>query len=59
MLEEANLNFPEQTEVSFELGRALLLEGREDEARPYLEKVIADEPDSDFAASAKTLLGTS
>jgi tetratricopeptide (TPR) repeat protein len=59
LLEEAKLNFPEQTEVSFELGKALLLAGRDDEARPYLESVIADEPDSDFAASAKTLLGAS
>jgi len=59
LLEEAKLNFPEATEVSFELGKVLILMGRDDEARPYLEQVIADEPSSESAASARTLLGLS
>ena len=58
-LEEAQFNFPERTEVSLELGRLLILMGLDDEARPYLEQVIADEPGSDSAASARTLLGAS
>jgi tetratricopeptide (TPR) repeat protein len=59
LLEEAKLNFPEAIEVSLELGRVLILMGRDDEARPYLEQVIADEPSSEAAASARTLLGVS
>jgi len=57
LLEEARLTFPEAIEVSFELGKVLTLLGRDDEARPYLEQVIADEPSSDAAASARALLG--
>jgi len=56
-LEEAKLNFPEAIEVSLELGKVLILMGRDDEARPYLEQVIADEPSSEGAASARALLG--
>ena len=59
LLEEAMLNFPEEIEVSLELGKVLMLMGRDDEARPYLEQVIADEPSSEFAKSARTLLGIS
>jgi len=59
LLEEAKLNFPEATEVSFELGKVLILMGRDDEARPFLEQVISDEPSSDSAASARALLGLS
>ena len=59
LLEEAKLNFPERTEVSLELGKLLMLMGRDDEARPYLEQVIADQPTSEDAASARTLLGVS
>ena len=59
LLEEAQLNFPENIEVSLELGKVLLLLGRDDEARPYLEQVIADDPNSEFATSAKNLLGVS
>ena len=59
LLDEARLTFPEATEVSFELGKVLTLLGRDDEARPYLEQVIADEPSSDAAASARALLGVS
>jgi len=59
LLEEAKLNFPEATEVSFELGKVLILMGRDDEARPFLEQVISDEPGSDSAASARAMLGLS
>ena len=59
LLEEAKLTFPEAIEVSFELGKVLALLGRDDEARPYLEQVIADEPKSEAAASARALLGNS
>jgi tetratricopeptide (TPR) repeat protein len=59
LLEEAKLNFPEAIEISFELGKVLILMGRDDEARPYLEQVIADEPSSESAATARTLLGIS
>jgi tetratricopeptide (TPR) repeat protein len=59
LLEEAMLNFPDEIEVSLELGKLLMLMGREDEARPYLEQVIADEPSSELADSARALLGIS
>jgi tetratricopeptide (TPR) repeat protein len=59
LLEEAKLNFPDAIEVSLELGRVLILMGRDNEARPYLEQVITDEPTSEMAASAKILLGES
>jgi len=59
LLEEAKLNFPEAIEVSFELGKVLVLMGRDEEARPYLEQVIADEPTSESADAARTLLGMS
>jgi tetratricopeptide (TPR) repeat protein len=59
LLEEAMLNFPERPKISLELGRILILMGREDEARPHLEKVIENQPNSDLAASARTLLGAS
>lgn len=58
LLEEAQIEFPERAEVSLELGRVLILLDRDDEARPYLEQVIADQPDSEIAESARTLLGT-
>lgn len=59
LLEEAQLNFPEAIEVSLELGKVLILMGRNEEARPYLEEVIADDPNSDYATSARNLLGVS
>jgi len=58
LLLEAQLNFPERTDLSFELGKLLMIMGREDEARPYLERVVADAPNSNSAALAKSLLGT-
>ena len=59
LLEEAQLNYPEAIEVSLELGKVLILLGRDEEARPFLEQVIADDPNSDFATSARNLLDVS
>ncbi len=56
-LQEANLEFPDRTEVAFELGKLLMIMGKEEEARLYLEKVVTDAPDSSEAATARTLLG--
>jgi tetratricopeptide (TPR) repeat protein len=58
LLEEAQIEFPERPEIMLELGKVLILMGHDQEARPYLEQVIADQPDSEIAASARTLLGT-
>lgn len=57
LLREAQLEFPDRTEVVFELGKLLLIMGEEDEARIYLEQVIADAPESTQAESARTMLG--
>ncbi len=57
ILEEAKLEFPDSTEVAFEFGKLLMIMGDEEQARPYLEQVIADAPRSDEAAIARTLLG--
>jgi len=57
LLVEARLNFPDRSEVFFEMGKLLLLQGRDDEARRYLEKVIEDAPNSESADTAKSLLG--
>ena len=59
LLEQAMLKFPEAIEASLEMGKVLMLMGREDEARPYLEQVIADQPGSELADSARALLGKS
>jgi len=58
LLLEAIFNFSERTDLSFELGKLLMIMGRDDDARPYLERVIADAPGSDSAAMARSLLGT-
>jgi Tfp pilus assembly protein PilF len=58
LLEEARLNFPDRIEISFEMGKLLMLQGRDDEARPYLERVIEDAPDSESAETARSLLGS-
>ena len=58
LLVEAQLTFPERTDLSFELGKLLMIMGREDEARPYLQEVVSDAPNSDSAAMARSLLGT-
>jgi Tfp pilus assembly protein PilF len=57
LMEEARLKFPERTDASLVLGRLLVELGRPDEARPYLEQVIAEEPGSDLAKEATALLG--
>lgn len=56
-LQEANLEFPDQTQVAFEIGKLLMIMGEEEEARLYLEKVVADAPNSSEAATARALLG--
>ena len=55
-LEEARLNFPERTEVSLELGKVLLLMGRDNEAKEHLEHVIEAAPGSSSADTARSLL---
>ena len=56
-LQEAKLEFPDRTEIAFELGKLLMIMGDDSEARIYLEQVISDAPDSTQAATARTLLG--
>ncbi len=56
-LQEAKLEFPDRTEIAFEIGKLLMIMGDEEEARPYLEQVVSDAPDSTQAATARTLLG--
>lgn len=56
LLEEAHLKFPERTEVSLQLGQLLLELGRPNEAKPYLQEVVAKEPGSDRAREAAQLL---
>jgi tetratricopeptide (TPR) repeat protein len=56
LLEEAQLKFPDRPEADFALGKLLVELGRTEEARPYLEKVIAKEPGSDRAHQAAALL---
>lgn len=56
LLEEAKLQFPDRTAVSFELGKLLVLMGDQEAARPYLEQVILDAPGSSEAATARSLL---
>jgi Flp pilus assembly protein TadD len=58
LLIEAQLNFPERLDLSFELGKLLMIMGREEDARPYLERVVADAPSSDSAKIARSLLGS-
>jgi tetratricopeptide (TPR) repeat protein len=57
LLEEARLSFPERIEASMKLGELLVELGRPNEARPYLEEVIAKEPGSARAQRAEALLG--
>jgi Tfp pilus assembly protein PilF len=58
LLVEARLNFPDRIEVSFEMGKLLILQGRDEEARPYLERVVGDAPNSESAETARSLLRT-
>jgi Tfp pilus assembly protein PilF len=56
LLEEAHLMFPERTEVTLQLGQLLVELDRADEARPYLQEVIAKVPGSERAEEASQLL---
>ena len=49
LLEDAKLEFPERIELSLELGKVLILMGRDDEARPYLEEARYPAVQSDLA----------
>jgi outer membrane protein assembly factor BamD (BamD/ComL family) len=48
--------YPEMREVYLDLGRSLLLGNNEAEGKIYLEKLIADWPESEAAAQAKEVL---
>ncbi len=56
-LQEADLEFPDRIDIAFEIGKLLMIMGEEQEARRYLEKVVADAPDSTEATTARALLG--
>jgi len=56
LLEEAMLKFPDRVEPAFQLGRLLMEQGREDEARPHLRRVIESDGNSELANQARLLL---
>jgi len=56
ILEEAKLKFPGRLEAQFVLGRILSQLGRRDEAKRYLEEVVAAEPSSELGQKAQELL---
>jgi Tfp pilus assembly protein PilF len=56
LLEEARLKYPERLDGSLAYGRLLIDAGRPEEARPYLEDVIASDPGSSLADEARQLL---
>jgi tetratricopeptide (TPR) repeat protein len=58
LLEEARMNFPERTEASLEIGKVLLLMGRDQDAVEYLQRVIDAAPGSTSADMARSLLGS-
>lgn len=57
LLEEAHFKYPERLDGILAYGRLLIDAGRPNEARPYLEDVIASDPRSPLAAEAQLLLG--
>jgi len=57
LLEEALVKYPERLDGTLAYGRLLIDAGREDEAKPYLEDVIASSPGSPLADQARALLG--
>ena len=59
LLEDARLEHPERLDGTLAYGRLLMEAGRPDEARPYLEDVIASAPNSVLAEQARELLGSS
>jgi len=56
LLEEAHFKFPERLDGLLAYGRLLVDMGRKDEARPYLEDVVASDPGSQLAVEARALL---
>ena len=59
LLEEARFKYPERIDGLLATGRLLVEIGRSDEARPYLEDVIASSPSSNMADEARLLLSQS
>jgi tetratricopeptide (TPR) repeat protein len=57
LLEEARFKHPERLDGSLAYGRMLIDAGRPNEARPYLEDVVASAPESTLADEARELLG--
>ncbi len=57
LLEEAIFEFPTRIETPMALGTLLIHLGREEEAEPYLKRVINDQPNSARANEARRLLG--
>jgi Tfp pilus assembly protein PilF len=57
LLEEARLKNPERLDGILAYGRLLIDAGRPQEARPFLEDVIASDPSSPMAGEARILLG--
>lgn len=57
LLEDAILEFPGRIEAPLTLGRLLVNLGRDAEAEPYLRRVIADQPGSEYSDDARRLLG--
>jgi Tfp pilus assembly protein PilF len=55
-LQEARLKFPERHEATLEAARILIEQQRNQEARIFLEEVIAADPRSDLAEQARGLL---
>ncbi len=56
LLRQAVVDFPERVEGHLELGRVLRLEGKAEEARAELEKVLEMAPGSELAERARSLL---
>ena len=57
-LEEAHFKFPERLDGILAYGRLLVQMGRLDEARPYLQDVVASDPGSQLAVEARALLSS-
>ncbi len=55
-LETAHLRFPDRPEATLQLAKALILVGRKEDARGYLESLVKDAPDSSAAREARRLL---
>ena len=55
-LQQALIIAPRNAEIALHVAEALAEEGRADEARPVLQRVIRDHPGSPFADDARALL---